>query len=82
MFRSKLILALGCAVIFITGCGSANRISYDTPQEAFGKGKVLYEDGKYTAAITYFQGVFSFGRTHQWASDAQLYLARVLSGKQ
>ncbi len=76
MFNTRILLALGCAVLLVTGCGSANRISYDTPQEAFGKGKVLYEDGKYTAAITYFQGVFSFGRTHQWASDAQLYLAR------
>lgn len=76
MFKSRLFLALSCAVLLITGCGSANRISYDTPQEAFGKGKVLYEEGKYTAAITYFQGVFSFGRTHQWAADAQLYLAR------
>ncbi|MEM8484174.1 MAG: outer membrane protein assembly factor BamD [Bacteroidota bacterium] len=76
MFKSRLFLALCCTVMLVAGCGSANRISYDTPQEAFGKGKVLYEEGKYTAAITYFQGVFSFGRTHQWAADAQLYLAR------
>ncbi len=75
-FISGNILALFGAVALLAGCGASNRISYDTPQEAFGKGKVLYTNGKYDAAITYFQGVFSFGRTHQWAADAQIYLAR------
>ena len=36
----------------------------------------MFEEGKYEQAAAYFQGVFSFGRTHQWAADAQLYLAR------
>ena len=58
------------------GCGNAGRVTYDSPQEAFGKGRAYFEEKKYTEAIPYFQGVFSFGRTHQWAADAQLYLAR------
>ena len=45
-------------------------------KKPLGKGRALYEEGRYDLAIQYFQGVFSFGRTHQWAPDAQLYLAR------
>lgn len=76
MRNLKIFLAISCGVILFTACGSGGRIAYDSPQEAFGKGRALYEEGKYDQAVTYFQGVFSFGRTHQWAADAQLYLAR------
>ena len=72
----KLFLVLLVASITLLGCSNSGRIAYTTPQEAFGKGRALFEDGKYDLAIQYFQGVFSFGRTHQWAPDAQLYLAR------
>ena len=68
-------LAVACLVLF-SACGGAGRITYDSPQEAFGKGRALFEDGKYELAIPYFQGVFSFGRMHAWAADAQLFLAR------
>ncbi len=74
VFRSITPL-LGLLILF-AGCSGTGRIAYDTPQEAFGKGRAFYEEGKYDAAIQYFQGAFSFGRTHQWAADAQLYLAR------
>ena len=72
----RYILILSFASILLIGCSGSGRISYSTPQEAFGKGRAFYEEGKYGLAIQYFQGVFSFGRTHQWAPDAQLYLAR------
>ncbi len=76
MQNLKSHIAVVCCIVLLAGCGSGSRISYDSPQEAFGKGRALYEEGKYDLAVTYFQGVFSFGRTHQWAADAQLYLAR------
>ena len=76
MHSSFLKLALIVFAVVVTACGSGGRVTYDTPQEAFGKGRAFYEEGKYDVAVTYFQGVFSFGRTHQWAADAQLYLAR------
>lgn len=76
MQQLKSFLTIVCCAVLLAACGSGSRISYDSPQEAFGKGRALYEEGKYDLAITYFQGVFSFGRTHQWAADAQLYLAR------
>ncbi len=64
------------AVVAAAGCGGSGRLRYDTPQEAFDKGKDYFERQKYDRAIQYFQGVFDFGRTHEWADDAQLFLAR------
>src|SRR5690606_5479757 len=49
-------------------------------QEAFEKGKDLYERRKFDRAIEYFQAAFNYGRTHEWAADAQLYLARSYFG--
>ena len=72
----RLFFALLLICTSILGCSNVGRINYTTPQEAFGKGRALFEEGKYDLAVQYFQGVFSFGRTHQWAPDAQLYLAR------
>lgn len=72
----RLFFTLLVTSTLFLGCSNVGRVSYTTPQEAFGKGRALYEEGKYDLAIQYFQGVFSFGRTHQWAPDAQLYLAR------
>ncbi|MEZ4700629.1 MAG: outer membrane protein assembly factor BamD [Rhodothermales bacterium] len=74
--RTLLTSATLFAVLLIAACGSSGRVNYTTPQEAFGKGRALFEQRKYEEAVPYFQGVFSFGRTHQWAADAQLYLAR------
>jgi outer membrane protein assembly factor BamD len=74
--RTPLTLVALLLLLFAAACGSSGRVNYTTPQEAFGKGRTLFEQRKYQEAIPYFQGVFSFGRTHQWAADAQLYLAR------
>ena len=69
--------ALTLLITFLlVGCGSSSRLKYDTPKEAFDQGKTLYDDGKYARAAEYFQGVFDFGRTHEYAADSRLYLAR------
>ena len=73
--RTASLLAL-LAMVFVAGCSGSDRLRYDSPQEAYGKGKVFYDRGKYDRAIPFFQGVFDFGRAHQWAADAQLLLAR------
>lgn len=62
--------------VLLSACAGSGRVRYDTPQEAFDKGLAEYEDGDYETATEYLQGVFDFGRTHQWAADAQLLLAR------
>ncbi len=62
--------------VLVAGCAGGGRLRYDTPKEAFDKGMERYNKGKYQRAAQYFQGVFDFGRTHEWADDAQLFLAR------
>ena len=52
---------------------------YDTPADAYAKGKELFEAGKYSRAIEYLQGTFDFGRAHEYAADAQIMLARAYS---
>ncbi|MXY07805.1 MAG: outer membrane protein assembly factor BamD [Rhodothermaceae bacterium] len=63
-------------VLFVAGCAGSGRLSYDSPNEAYTKGLEHYEAGRYSRAAQYFNGVSEFGRAHEWAPDAQLYLAR------
>ena len=62
--------------LFLGACGSAGGLKYDSPQEAFEKGKSLFDEGKFVRAAEYFQGVFDFGRSHEYAADSRLFLAR------
>lgn len=63
-------------LVWTTGCSSSSRLRYEGPQEAYEKGLAEYEEGDYEKAIGYLRGAFDFGRTHQWAADTQLLLAR------
>ena len=74
--RTINVLALLFVVAVAAGCVGSGRLRYDSPEDAYNKGKALYDQGKYDRAAEYFQGSFDFGRTHEWAADAQLYLAR------
>jgi outer membrane protein assembly factor BamD len=71
----SLLLTL-TLVVLLSACAGSGRVRYDTPQEAYDKGLAEYEAGDFITATEYLQGVFDFGRTHQWAADAQLLLAR------
>ena len=62
--------------ILLVGCAGSGRLRYDSPQEAYEKGLAHYEDGDFMKAIEMLHGAFDFGRTHQWAADAQLLLAK------
>lgn len=77
-FRFKSLTVWCClgVFLFLTACSGSGRLRYETPQEAYDKGLAEYEDGDYTKAIEFLQGAFDFGRTHQWAADSQLLLAR------
>ncbi len=66
------------SMLFVAACAGGGRISYVSPSDAFQKGMVYYESGRYTRAAEYFRGVFDFGRAHEWADEAQLQLARAL----
>jgi outer membrane protein assembly factor BamD len=74
--RSLFVLMLLAAPVVLAACSGSGRVRYDTPREAYERGLASYEDGKHVRAIEFFQGVFNYGRTHEWADDAQLYLAR------
>ena len=73
-----LLVTLG-----LTACSGSGRLRYDSPQEAYEKGMNDFERKRYDRAIEYFQATFDYGRTHEWADDAQLMLARAyLASKQ
>ncbi|MDA0683371.1 MAG: outer membrane protein assembly factor BamD [Bacteroidetes bacterium] len=75
--RTPLFFALLIgASMLLSACAGSGRLRYETPQEAYEKGLALFEKGDYDKAAEYLQGTFDFGRTHQWAADAQLLLAR------
>ncbi len=70
------IAALVSMVVVLGACSGSGRLRYDSPKEAFEKGMERFEAKKYDRAAEYFRGSFDFGRTHEYAADAQLYLAR------
>lgn len=72
-FSLALVLA---AIVFVVGCSGSSQIRHNSAEEAFQNGVELYEAGRYERAIRYFRAVFSYGRSNEWAPDAQLYLAR------
>jgi len=72
----RIAASLVLIVSLASACGSSSRIRYDSPKEAFDKGMEFYNRERYDLAIQYFQGAFDFGRAHEYAADAQLFLAR------
>jgi outer membrane protein assembly factor BamD len=67
-----LVAVLGTAA----GCSGSQGLNAGSPQAAFTQGKELYDRGRFPRAIEYFQHVFDFGRAHEWAPEAQYYLAQ------
>lgn len=73
-FLKSGLLLLGLAVL-AAGCTGSQRVMSSNPEDAYQQAKRQYDDGNYTRAIEYFQSVFNYGRTSEWAGDAQFYLA-------
>ena len=74
--RRLPLLSMLLLAVILAGCAGSGRLQYAGPQEAYERGLALYERGRYERAAEYFQAVFDFGRGHEWASDAQFYLAQ------
>ncbi len=68
-----VLLLFGVAAM---GCSGSGRSVSASPEEAFNKGKDLFERGKYAQATLQLQSVFDFGRAHSFAGDAQFMLAQ------
>jgi len=73
-FRSPITLLI--LALSLSACAGSGRLRYETPEEAYDKGLAEFEEGDFEKATEYLQGAFDFGRTHQWAADSQLLLAR------
>lgn len=68
-------LALVCLASSMAACGgSSNTVS--SGREAFDRGVETFERGKHARAAEHFRTALDFGRTSDFADDAQLYLAR------
>lgn len=76
--RTRQIVGRGLLVIglVVAGCTGSGRLQHSSPQEAFERAMAFYNQGKYDRAIAYFKAVFTYGSMHEWAADAQFYLAR------
>ncbi len=74
--KLRLLLSVFALFMGLAACSSSQELVVEDPQTIYEKGLAYFEKGKYSRAIEAFQEVFNFGRAHQWADDAQLYLAR------
>jgi outer membrane protein assembly factor BamD len=71
-----IFFILSGIIAALIGCAGSGRVQFQTPEQAFQRGLELYERESYQRASEHFQAVFDFGRTHEVAAEAQLYLAR------
>lgn len=72
VLASVLSLAL---LVGLVGCSGSQRVTHNSPEEAYEKGMAEFEDGDYEKAIRYFRGVLSYGRGNDRGADAQFQLA-------
>ncbi len=74
--KLRLVLVIFPVLLGLAACSGTKELTVEDPETIYKKGLAYFEQGKYSRAIETFQEVFTFGRAHQWADDAQLYLAR------
>ena len=60
----------------LPACGGSGGVVAGSGQEAFDKGMVAYESRRYDRAIEFFRAALDFGRSGDWADEAQIYLAK------
>ena len=58
------------------GCAGTGRVAHDSAEEAYKKGMEHFEQENYGRAAEYLQSVFDYGRSNEWAADAQFNLGR------
>lgn len=75
-FRRYGFLIAVFFVPMLTGCGGAGGIVADNAEEAYNKGMEAFTEGRYNRAIEYLRATLDFGRSGEWADEAQIYLGR------
>ena len=73
---SRFSSGLLVVVLLLAGCAGTGPLRHDSAEEAYKKGLQQFERGNYSQAIRYFQAVFNYGRSNEWADDAQFHLGR------
>ncbi|MEO0559902.1 MAG: outer membrane protein assembly factor BamD [Bacteroidota bacterium] len=73
------LAAAACLAVSLAACGGSSS-TVSSGQEAFDRGVEAFDRGKHARAVDHFRTALDFGRTSEFADDAQLYLARSYAG--
>lgn len=77
MVQRRSLLASSLVVcLAVVGCSGSGVATADSPEEAYQRGMRYFEEGDYGRAADYLKVVFDFGRTNEFADEAQVYLAQ------
>lgn len=71
-----LVLVALPASAVLPGCSGASGIVADDAEEAYNTGMNAFAEGRYDRAIEYLRATLDFGRSGEWADEAQIYLAK------
>jgi outer membrane protein assembly factor BamD len=74
--RYGLLLLAACCALALPGCGGASGVVADNAEGAYNNGMNAFAEGRYDRAIEYLRATLDFGRSGDWADEAQIYLAR------
>lgn len=75
--RFSALPSLLSLVLFVglLGCSGGQRVTHNSPKQAYNKGMEHFEKENYDKALRYFRGVLSYGRGNEWGPNAQFQLA-------
>jgi outer membrane protein assembly factor BamD len=74
--RYGLVLLIALSAPVGSGCGGTGGVVADSAEEAYNTGMEAFTQGRYDRAIEYLTATLDFGRSGEWADEAQIYLAR------
>lgn len=66
----------GVLLSVFAGCSGSKTVIATTPEEAYNRGKDLFDQGKFRRSAEQLLSVFDFGRAHEYAADAQFLLGQ------
>ena len=75
----RRLAVLAVAALGLAACGGSST-TVSSGQEAYNRGVEAFDRGKHARAAEHFRTALDFGRTSEFADDAQLYLARSFAG--
>lgn len=76
MSRTVRPLTVLLGVLVFAGCAGSGGVVANSPEEAYNRAGQYYEQGKFDRAVEWYRAVLDFGRTNEWADEAQIYIAK------